>query len=135
MGVVLYTAQIGLYSGSDALDITRMTGKGHALAFAPSWKILRRFQWSKRHADTMEDAETVMRYRDIAWNAYLDSFLEEMRKSYKEDLSSWESLLAQEERTLLCYCPNPERCHRTLIARDIFPKLGAVYGGEREYRP
>lgn len=39
MTLVVYTARV-TYAGPDRLDVTRKTGVGHALAFAPSWKIL-----------------------------------------------------------------------------------------------
>lgn len=43
---------------------------------------------------------------------------------------AWRALLARPRVVLACYCADPERCHRTILARDILPKLGATYRGE-----
>ena len=43
--------------------------------------------------------------------------------------AAWTALLACERVVLCCYCTDPERCHRSLLAR-ILGKLGAHVEGE-----
>lgn len=53
-----------------------------------------------------------------------------MRASYRGNYPAWAWLLSQDERTLVCYCTDPNHCHRTLLA-GILGKLGAEVKGER----
>jgi hypothetical protein len=53
-----------------------------------------------------------------------------MEASYVEHRDEWNMLLMCSRAVLLCYCTDPERCHRAVLARDILPRYGAVYGGE-----
>ena len=69
-----------------------------------------------------------------AWRVYVPAFLEEMRASYRRHRVAWERLLARDRVVLACACKAPERCHRTILATAILPKLGAVYAGERASR-
>lgn len=120
MSLAVYTARIS-YSGGDRLDVTRKSGSS-GLVFAPSWSLLNPvLEARKVGGDAFEQA----------WRAYVVGFTAEMRASYRQWRAAWDALIARESVTLCCYCTDPERCHRTLLARDILPTLGATYGGER----
>lgn len=149
MTVRIYTARVS-YGGADRLDITRKSATGYGLAFAPSWSLLRRFLNVRDTANALEreavkfaamgdEAGAAAMRRQVtaamdgAWEEYVPAFRAEMVRSYIEQRTSWEWLLTQvETSTLCCYCTDPERCHRTLLARVILPRLGAVFCGERE---
>lgn len=127
------TARLGTKGLLNALDITRKSGSGDGLAFAPSWEILRPVLTAREEAERLRramDGRGASRVEDEAWRVYRPRFVEEMRASYTYDRGPWERLLARGHAVLLCYCTNPERCHRTILAREILPKLGAVYGYE-----
>ena len=47
----------------------------------------------------------------------------------KPDRAAWRALLARRRVVLACFCTNPERCHRRLLAR-ILARCGAVDRGE-----
>lgn len=147
MTLHVFTARMS-YRGADRLDVTRKSGAGHALAFAPSWAILnpaielRRVAESLRAAvqaarasgadDRVESgAIAAERIDAAAWALYVPAFRAEMLTSYRVHRASWDWLLEQCEVTLCCYCSDPARCHRRLLAGTILPKLGAVDGGER----
>ena len=132
--LLVYTARIG----AAGLDITRKSGRGDALAFAPSWTILRpaldararAAEASKLWWSCLAETDEGPAILAAAWEAYVPAYLAEMRASYRAHRPAWQALFARGKVTLLCYCTDPERCHRTLLARDILPKLGAVYMGE-----
>lgn len=119
MSAVIYTARIG-YADPDVVDITRKTGDQFSRAFAPSWALLGPVLQARRTGGDMERE----------WRRYVVGFGGEMLASRENAPGAWRSLLARPRAVLVCYCSDPERCHRTLLARDILPKLGAVYGGE-----
>lgn len=52
-----------------------------------------------------------------------------MRSSYRANRAAWDALLQRERVTLCCYCTDPARCHRVVLAR-ILVRLGATYEGE-----
>lgn len=140
--LTVYTARIG-YVGLDALDITRKSATGDALVFAPSWSILRPALDARQRAGRLRAAaqsddpaaglalDEAQMTEDEAWAAYVPAYVAEMRASYRAHRPAWERLLGEVLLTLTCYCVDPERCHRVLLARDILPKLGATYAGER----
>lgn len=76
-------------------------------------------------------ADAAERIDTAAWALYVPAFRAEMLASYRRRRPSWDWLLSQPEVTLCCYCRDPDRCHRRLLAGTILPKLGAVDGGER----
>ena len=138
MSLTVYTARIG-YVGLDALDITRKSAIGDGQVFAPSWSILNpaldarrraadasKLFWSSLAAD--DEGPAILA---AAWAVYVPAYVAEMRASYRAHRPAWERLLGEVLLTLTCYCVDPERCHRVLLARDILPKLGATYAGER----
>lgn len=126
MTVVIHTARVA-YRGEDRLDVTRKSGR-EGLVFAPSWPALRPVLdvRAKHAAGCADDAELA-----VVWNHYVAVYTAEMRMSYRRHRAAWDALLARPVVTLCCYCTDPDHCHRTLLARDILPKLGATYGGER----
>ena len=113
--VRLWTARID-YPGRDRFDVSRKSG---ALVFAPSWALLGPYL-RKRKEGGLTDAD---------WAAYVEAYTAEMRASYTEHRATWKRLLAYQEATLLCYCTDPARCHRTVLA-GILGKLGADVRGE-----
>lgn len=138
MSLTVYTARIG-YVGLDALDITRKSAIGDAVVFAPSWAILNPALDARRRAAdasklfwsslaATDDGPAILA---AAWTEYVPAYVAEMRQSYRAHRPVWNRLLSEVLVTLTCYCTDPERCHRTLLARDILPKLGATYAGER----
>lgn len=144
MTLTVHTARVS-YGGPDRLDVTRKSAGPDGIAFAPSWAILRpaleslTFAALLRRASTIQprpEADSVY-YAKVAdeivrttWALYSEAYTLEMRESYRTQRTSWDALLAREVVTLCCYCVNPVRCHRTLLA-GMFEKLGATIGGER----
>jgi uncharacterized protein YeaO (DUF488 family) len=101
----------------DRFDVTRKSGD---LVFAPSWSILGPVL-ARRRANVPETSEM--------WRDYAQAYLREMTSSYRENRVRWEAVLARPRVVLTCYCTDPNRCHRTLLAK-VFEKLGAIYRGE-----
>lgn len=151
-GLIVHTARIS-YRGEDRFDITRKSGR-EGIVFAPSWRLLgpvlraRRALEDKRLeerevGESIERGEggeaglqviafeldVLERQWNAAWSAYVAGYMDEMRASYREHRAAWDALLARVIVTLVCYCSDPEHCHRTLLKRDILPKLGASSGG------
>lgn len=120
MTLRVHTARV-TYSGRDRLDVTRKSALTVGRSFAPSWAILAPALAARKAGDEA-----------LAWANYVTAFVAEMRASYREHRADWDWLLSCNEVTLVCYCTNAEHCHRTLLARDLLPKLGAVYCGERQ---
>ncbi len=128
-GVRVQTARMG-YRGESWLDITRGGNEkrqeegGHlgiGLAFAPSAQLLKPYLERRRRRGRVTAEE---------WAAYTQAYTIEMRASYRRARPAWDRLLGMKRVVLLCFCPQVCRCHRLLLARDILPKLGAVYAGE-----
>lgn len=147
MTLRVFTARIGTPGLTDALDVTRKSARGDGLAFAPSWAILRPALDLRAVAKSLAQgtaaaleggaddrvlvgAELARKIDEAAWALYAPAFVDEMRQSYRVNRGAWERLLARDSIALLCYCTDPERCHRTLLAREMLPRLGAVYAGE-----
>lgn len=128
-----HTARMG-YTGSDWLDVTqggnirrdRVDGEkgGHrrlGLAFAPSRSLLQPFMQKRQSNNGV--------VTDEDWADYVERYTIEMRISYRHQRPTWGTLLSWEHVVLLCFCPDPNRCHRRVLA-GILVKLGAVDGGE-----
>ena len=114
----------------DRLDITRKSGGPAGVIFAPSWRILRPALDRIRIASQMDGPGREAMEADT-WARYVPAYLAEMRASYKADRAAWDALLARPRVVLACYCTDPRRCHRTVLGRDILPRLGATWCGER----
>ena len=132
----IWTARVS-YGGPDRLDITRKSAGAWGIHFAPTWDLLagaleaRSRARALRMGDHVAAAEALER---AAWETYRPAFLEEMRRSYRAKRYAWDRILSRESVTLVCYCTDAARCHRTLFA-DIFVRLGAEYLGERRAAP
>jgi hypothetical protein len=146
----VFTSRIS-YSGPDRLDVTRKSGTD-GLFLAPSWSILRPALEARKRADavmaecsrlikaekdsegpTFDPFEYQRTADDIvgeSWRAYVSRYLAEMRESYRRHRAAWDTLLARERVVLVCYCVDPEQCHRYLLRSRILPALGAVDAGE-----
>lgn len=151
-GLRVHTARIS-YGGPDRLDITRKSGTGLGLVFAPSWDLLKsvidaralanvmreRFERERQASvfqssagdrrllqSTLEQADAVER---AAWAAYVPAYVEEMRQSYRLHRRKWEALLGWERVVLCCCCSDAKRCYRRILA-EILGKLGATDEGE-----
>ena len=104
----------------DRLDITRKSATGIGLSFAPSWELLGPFLRRRQRTPlTSED-----------WAEYVKGYTAEMRRSFRKRRADWDALLARERVVIVCFCVDPTRCHRTILGRDILPKLGALWLGE-----
>jgi uncharacterized protein YeaO (DUF488 family) len=110
--VELHTSRINT-SDKDKLDITRKSATRFGLNFAPSWNILNK-----------------VKKEEIDFETYKLLYIEEMKKSYVENNAAWFLLLTKERVCLICYCTDHEKCHRTILARDILTLYGAKYVGE-----
>ena len=132
MTLRVHTARVA-YGGPDRFDVTRGSGGPDGAPFAPSWSILNHaldlFKKAKAFRKDGEEglAEAM---EESAWREYAPRYVQEMRDSWGTNRAPWTALLAREEVTLVCYCTDPERCHRRLLA-EILVKLGAKDEGER----
>jgi len=148
---VIYTAKITYCGPLKAIDVSRGTGSGPGLAFAPSWALLRGFLEQRKRLDRAEQeaaigaggeglGELKEQFKaafEKLWADYREAYLSEMRASYKTDRMAWDWLarLAQsEDIVLLCYCAKKYadlgHCHRIILGAEILTKLGLQYGGE-----
>lgn len=135
MTLQVLTARIG-FNDPDVLDITRKSGR-EGLVFAPSWEILRPALRNMKDASEMIgfarnhlDAWNGESLKRRAWWRYVSEYLSEMRASHRNHRQTWDALLARPRVVLVCYCTDPEHCHRTLLGAAILPRLGAEYVGE-----
>lgn len=138
----------------DALDVTRDTADAARAdkrpapgdAFAPSRALLRRPLAARAQAGQLRrDVRELPLFlrghaaelhlvaaadlEAAAWEAYAPAYRAEMLESYRRRRAEWEALLARPRVVLVCFCTNPERCHRTLLA-GFLGKLGADVRGE-----
>lgn len=140
MTLIVKTARLS-YGGPDRLDITR-SGVSKAIKagtvsegepFAPSWKLL---NWGK-HMRGIADKKRVngdaaaSGFEDWAWQTYGQRYHMQMRLSYRAHRDAWDKLIARERVVLVCFCTNPKRCHRRLLA-EYLEKMGAHDSGEIE---
>lgn len=148
MSLIVHTARVSSRD-PDRLDVTRKSGTS-GLFLAPSWATLLpairargafELKWAELEESMERDDMQAERHLACelgaakqtwvaAWSDYKRAYLDEMRRSYVEHRAQWVALLARPRVVLCCYCTDSEHCHRTLLARDILPKLGATNGGE-----
>lgn len=107
--MIVHTARIGCRD-PDRLDVTRKGGS----VFAPSWPLL---MAAKRG--------------QVSSSEYTERYTAEMRESYRLHRGAWDELLGRPRVVLCCYCTDPLRCHRTLLAK-LLAKVGARRGIEVE---
>lgn len=108
----------------DRFDVTRQHGGEAGAPFAPSWDLLRGFKQVEREIGIRTDAD---------WRAYAGAYTAEMRRSYTTHGEAWQALIQRPRLVACCVCARADhqKCHRTVLARDLLPKIGpAVYCGE-----
>jgi hypothetical protein len=140
MSLEVWTARISS-ADPDRFDITRGSGGQDGAPFAPSWAILkpalearnaatflRRGPGKARPGALVQSAEADA-IEDAAWAVYVEAYRAEMRASYRQSRAAWDALLGRSRVALVCFCTEPARCHRTLLA-GILGKLGADVRGE-----
>ena len=110
MPLQIYTARIS-YGGPDRLDVTRKGGS----IFGPSWDLL-----------------NAAKSGAISWERYVPLYHVEMRASWRQHEDDWLELLRRDRVVLCCYCTDPERCHRTILA-GLLVKAGEHVGLPAEY--
>jgi len=132
MSIVVYTAHISTRD-PDRLDVTRKTGGDFGTVFAPSWGILKPAldaRRAARYAMTEAQRKAAEKRAEDAWDAYVPAYLAEMAASRRARPKVWQSLMtARPRRVLVCYCMDPKRCHRTLLA-SLLVEMGAENRGE-----
>lgn len=134
MSVTVYTARLG-YRGDDWLDVSLQgnmsrkgpttTGsepqrRGLGILFAPSPELLYPYLSKRRWGRETEGT----------WREYRAKYTAEMRASFRRYRAAWNVVLELPQVTLLCFCRDPSRCHRTVLG-EILAKLGATFNGER----
>lgn len=128
--LVVHTARVS-YGGPDRLDVTAKSAGEEGRAFAPRWGLVR---WG---LDMMERAKKkralgepgAEAFAEWAWHLYSMRYTAQMRLSFVEQPKAWERLLARRRVVLVCYCTDPERCHRRVLAH-LLEQAGAVDAGE-----
>jgi len=126
----VHTARIH-YSGPDRLDVTAKSATAEGKPFAPTWALV---NWGLRMRSQAEQKKLRREpgadsYADWAWKLYAMRYREQMRVSYVHQRRAWDDLLKREHVVFVCYCVDPEHCHRRVLA-EIFDKLGAHDAGE-----
>ena len=133
--MVLWTARYHVRD-VDRLDITRMgcdrlvrAGKPAPGEFlAPSWEILKpALEW--RRAFEARCARQGLDEEAEFFRVYTARYRAEMVVSYRTRRAEWDALLARERVTIVCFCPDPAYCHRSLAA-GFLAKCGVDYRGE-----
>ncbi len=134
--LVIATANINTYGRADRFDITRGTGTGDGLLFAPSHEILAPAIAARKQAEKHLRAgneRQAMVVENAAWRTYEPLYVEEMRASARAHRDVWDRLLARERVTLVCFCDLTKwpagHCHRVVLA-GLLVKFGATYEGE-----
>jgi hypothetical protein len=123
MSVEIWTARMG-YRGSDALPVTRrIVQHPDGLLFAPSEALL---FWGL--------AERKAGRGEASWPSYRERYVTEMRASYQAHREVWARVLGQGRRVLLCFCTDPARCHRSVLA-GLLGACGASVQGEVPGQP
>lgn len=112
----LWTARYN-YSGPDRHDITVKSGD---TTFSPTWPLVMSFKNNQ-----------------IAWEEYTQQYTELMRESYRTNKQRWLNLLQKPSITLVCFCTDPMRCHRTLLAEMLVKagkanNINVAYHGEHK---
>lgn len=115
MALEVWTSRIST-KDPDRYDVSRKSGDP---TFAPSWILLKTYLDIKRSGRDQTEDE---------WKDYCLKYLREMARSSKEN--DWTPLLSKTRVVLTCYCTNPLRCHRKVLARILEQKFGAEYRGE-----
>lgn len=138
MTLLVNTARIS-YGGPDRLDVTMASveaakKKGQRSPGAPFAPTRRLVYWGKnmlkmaerRRADGEPNAD---RFEEWAWQSYGQRYHYQMQMSFKSQRAAWDELLERAHVVLICFCVDPNRCHRRLLA-EYLEKCGAIDRGE-----
>lgn len=106
----------------DRVDVTRGSGSGNDLVFAPSWTIVRR--WKRAFSEYTNEIEL----KDH-WQQYTRSYYRELDESRQQHPMAWVELLGRGRVVLVCYCLDARWCHRTLLGKTL-ESFGARFLGE-----
>jgi hypothetical protein len=109
MSVHVYTAQRDMYRSRNLLDLTTVTALSRVFIC----------EGITACASTGVSAER-------AHAMYL-AFL---RRSYRAQRSTWQSILTRPRLVIACSCPPGTQACRRYVLADVFGKLGACLGGE-----
>jgi hypothetical protein len=122
--LVIWTAPLA-YRGEDRLDVSPLTCDplGHVFALPVALE-----NAYLRHRGTRSPEA------DGAWCGLVTRYTDRMRASLRTSLGApegpWQTLLGRREATLVCFCLDPARCHRSVLA-ELLTRCGAQLGGER----
>lgn len=72
------------------------------------------------------------RDKQIAWEGYMKIYTDQMRRSWRGHREQWLAILRRDRVVLCCYCTDPERCHRTILA-GLLVRAGEHTGLPAEY--
>lgn len=137
MGTI-YTARYG-YRGADRVDTTRYHRGADTwgIAFAPPRWLLDVAKGYPGALDRLPPGVEPLPADDAGqWEWYARHYRAAMaegvgtRREPGPHRAAWARLLSMPEATLVCFCADPERCHRGLLARYV-AAYGATYAGER----
>lgn len=130
----VWTAPLA-YKGDDRLNVSRRHNDDRVgLVFARSETILSPMLVLRGlHAGLREkdiDREHLKAIWVNTWILYREAYTHEMRRSFREHKQVWKELLGRSVVTLVCFCPTPGYCHRTVLAK-ILGAMKAEVCGER----
>lgn len=125
----IWTARID-YRGADRLDITVKGRDPLGSLLAPTWSLVAPYIEKRR-----EKRET-----DADWMAYCEQYVSLLRKRWMTERVRFDDLLARlqcQSVTLVCYCTDVDRCHRSVAARvlQVASDWDYRYLGERDTAP
>lgn len=115
-------------------DLARDAGRPAPGEFlAPSAALLGPFVGARRAVDDagklLPFPRWVQAAHEALWQRYKPRYRAEMVASYRCRRAEWDALLARERVTLVCFCADPEHCHRRLAA-GFLAMCGAVNRAE-----
>jgi hypothetical protein len=141
---------------SGCVKLLRANKEAPGIIFAPSEELLYPFKAMQANADALTLASQAGASHSLGailhratWEAYVELYRAEMRVSVglpksrhgalerlavdrgvRSAATTWKAFLARTDRvTLVCFCSDALRCHRSVIA-DILQACGACYQGE-----
>lgn len=107
MSLHVYTAQRDLYAGRDILNLTTLTNMSRAFLCAEHMACPTAHGAGPR-----------------------DRYLAFLRRSYRAQRLTWQTVLARSRLVIVCSCPPGRLTCRRYVLADVFGKLGACLGGE-----
>jgi hypothetical protein len=130
----VWTAPLA-YKGADRLNVARRDNDdGTGLVFAPSETILSPILALRGLHAGLREKDVGREYlKSIwvnTWILYREAYRHEMRQSFRRHERVWKELLKKPVVTLVCFCPTPAYCHRTVLAQ-ILGMMKARVCGER----